>query len=241
MSIKKIQQKENQIVFFADIDETIANSIRRYINEIPIYAVDEVEISKNDSALNDESVAHRIGLIPLKSEKVSGNKEKIISVSTKKEGLVYSGDFKGEVEVVYEKMPITLLLNGQELKIKGIVKAGIGSQHTKFSPGVLFYRNPLEITISKKFAEEIKEKFPKNEIKEKAGKIIVIDDQKSEIGDFCENLVEKNNEEINIEKKDGLIISVESFGQISYKEILKRAISALKKDLSSLKDNINKI
>ena len=67
--MKKIEKSENQIVFSAEMEETLANSIRRYINHIPTLAIDEVEISKNDSALYDETIAHRIGLIPIKSGK----------------------------------------------------------------------------------------------------------------------------------------------------------------------------
>ncbi len=30
--MKKIEKTENQIIFTAEIDETVANSIRRYVN-----------------------------------------------------------------------------------------------------------------------------------------------------------------------------------------------------------------
>jgi DNA-directed RNA polymerase alpha subunit len=55
--MKKIEKNENQIIFTAGMNETIANSIRRYIGQIPVLAIDEVEISKNDSALYDETIA----------------------------------------------------------------------------------------------------------------------------------------------------------------------------------------
>ena len=57
--MKKIEETENQIVFIADISETLANSIRRYTNQVLVMAVDEVEISRNDSPLYDEAVTHR--------------------------------------------------------------------------------------------------------------------------------------------------------------------------------------
>ena len=72
--MKSIEKKENQITFGADIDESLANAIRRYISEIPILAVEEIEIYKNDSPLYDETIAHRIGLIPLKMEKSMAEK-----------------------------------------------------------------------------------------------------------------------------------------------------------------------
>jgi len=61
-----IEKKENQITFIAEADERLMNSIRRYVNQIPVLAFDEVVISRNDSPLYDETIAHRMGLIPLK-------------------------------------------------------------------------------------------------------------------------------------------------------------------------------
>ena len=72
--MKIINKKNNQMTFSAEIDESLANAIRRYVDQIPILAIDEVEISKNDSPLYDETVAHRIGLIPLKMEKTISEK-----------------------------------------------------------------------------------------------------------------------------------------------------------------------
>ena len=73
--MKTINKKNNQITFTANIDESLANAIRRYIDQIPILAVDEVEISKNDSPLYDETVAHRIGMVPLKMDKTIDEKK----------------------------------------------------------------------------------------------------------------------------------------------------------------------
>src|SRR3989344_9190025 len=145
-----IEKKNNKIVFKAEMDESMANAIRRYLGHIPILAVDEVEISKNDSPLYDETIAHRIGLIPLKTNKISSEKTPIkLRLNVKKEGIVYSGEFKGAMKVVYDKIPITSLNKDQELEITGIVKFGKGSEHAKFSPGLMFYRNVFDIKIDK--------------------------------------------------------------------------------------------
>ena len=40
------------------------------ISEVPTLSVDLVEIRDNTSALHDEFIAHRVGLVPLVSEKV---------------------------------------------------------------------------------------------------------------------------------------------------------------------------
>jgi len=66
--MKIVEKKQGQIVFTVDAEVTLANSIRRYVNQIPVMAIDEVEISRNDSPLYDETIAHRMGLIPIKKQ-----------------------------------------------------------------------------------------------------------------------------------------------------------------------------
>ena len=50
------------------IDAAIANSFRRILlSEVPTMAIDRVYIYNNTSVIQDEVLAHRIGLIPLKA------------------------------------------------------------------------------------------------------------------------------------------------------------------------------
>lgn len=236
--MKKIEKNEQQIVFTAEIEETVANSIRRYVHKIPVSAIDEVEIFKNDSALYDEMIAHRIGLIPLKQGK---KKEGSLKLQSKGEGTVYSKDLQGDFEVVYDNIPLAILAAGQEIKINAFVKPGTGSEHSKYSPGMIFYRKVSEISVDKEFTEEIKRIAPYANIKEKGDKVIVIDDGKKEVADLVEGIANKAGKKAEVEDKDYLVVTVESFGQIKTEDIFTKSIDSLKKDLDSLKKSIDKI
>ena len=74
--MKLIKKTEEKIIISEEIEDSLINAIRRFVHEIPILAIDEVEIFKNDSALYDETIAHRLGLIPLKMDKSVEEMEK---------------------------------------------------------------------------------------------------------------------------------------------------------------------
>ncbi len=67
--IKIIDLNHNFIKFeLSNSDLSVANALRRImIAEVPTIAIDLVEVKENTSALHDEFIAHRLGLIPLRS------------------------------------------------------------------------------------------------------------------------------------------------------------------------------
>lgn len=219
-----------------EIGESLANAIRRYVNQIPIFAVDEVEILKNDSPLYDETLAHRIGLIPLEMDKLVNEKKSIkLKLSAKKEGMVYSGELTGGIKVVHDKIPITSLKKGQELEIIAIVKIGRGSEHSKFSPGLMFYKNLVEIKIDKNCSKDVVDVCPQKILKDKNGKIFIEDNYKCDMCEVCVDICKKQGKDlINLIPTKELIISLESFGQLSSEEIFKKSIEALRKDFASI-------
>ncbi|GAH30229.1 unnamed protein product [marine sediment metagenome] len=70
LKLDVLKKSEHKIVFVIEgISIEMINSIRRIIlTEIPVMAIDEIIILKNDSPLYDEIISHRLGLIPLKTD-----------------------------------------------------------------------------------------------------------------------------------------------------------------------------
>ena len=70
MSLNIISQDEQKAsVKLKGIPLQYANALRRIcLNGVPIYAIDTVDMMINSSVLADEGIAHRLGLIPLKTE-----------------------------------------------------------------------------------------------------------------------------------------------------------------------------
>jgi DNA-directed RNA polymerase II subunit RPB3 len=72
--IEILAQDHSRIVFrLVGADQSYANALRRVIiAETPTFAIDLVKIEQNTSPLNDEFIAHRLGLIPLVSTHLKG-------------------------------------------------------------------------------------------------------------------------------------------------------------------------
>ena len=250
--IKIISKGKEKIVFETDMDESLANSIRRSTLEIPILAIDEVEFFKNDSALFDEIIAHRLGLVPLEKEKTFTAIEKCsckgkgcakcsvdLKIKAKGPCTIYSKDLKGKVRPAYDNIPIVILDKDQELELVARAKLGKGIEHAKYSPGLVYYRNFAKIEISKECnSEECKkcvEACPQNLLKIEKDKIVVKDIYKCDLCEACvEECKKQNHDAIKISQDENLVFFIESWGQIEAKEIFTEAIDALNHNLKEL-------
>jgi len=242
--MKIIENKENKVTFVEEIDESLANAIRRYVNEIPILAVKEVEIHKNDSALYDETVAHRIGLIPLEMDNSYDDKTEIeLKLSVNEEGFVYSGELKGKAKVVYDKIPITTLGKDQEMILVAKANVGKGIEHAKYSPGMIYYRNIGELKVDKNcdVCQECVKSCPQNILKIENKKLVLDDDFKCDMCDVCAETCRKHGKNgIQIIPRKEIAVTIESYGQLSSKEIFNKSIKRLKQDLVEISKKIDK-
>ena len=122
-----------------------ANAIRRIrLNGVPIFAIDTVDILENSSILADEGIAHRLGLIPLKTElsSIESNIEsdKIMltldSGDTTETRTIFSGEIKSQDDIIKpisEKIPIVTLAPNQRIKFEAHARLGRGTEHAKWN------------------------------------------------------------------------------------------------------------
>ncbi len=70
LSLEVLEKNDRKLIFVVEgVSVEMANAIRRIIlSEIPVMAVDEVIILKNDSPLYDEIISHRLGMIPITTD-----------------------------------------------------------------------------------------------------------------------------------------------------------------------------
>jgi len=159
LKIKILEKSDQKIKFeISQITQALAGELRYImISEIPTMAIEWVDFFKNDSVLWDEIIAHRLGLIPLTFDKKFHNiKENCrcggkgcvhcqVTLVLKKKGpcVVYSGDIVSsdkKVNPFFDKIPISELMEGQELQLETIAQIGIGKEHAKWQGAVVGYK-----------------------------------------------------------------------------------------------------
>lgn len=145
---------------FKDVPDWYVNTIRRLVmSEVPVMAIESVELNRNDGVLYDEMVAHRLGLVPLttdlgsyvlptKEERESGEylaqSSCKLTLEVKGPCVVLAKDLVStdpKVKPVYPDMPITKLLEGQELRLIATAVLGLGRDHAKWSAGHAHFKH----------------------------------------------------------------------------------------------------
>ena len=153
--VKTLEETPNSVTLQLEgIDRSYANAVRRFcIAEVPSMAIDDVVILENSSVLYDEILAHRLGMIPIKTyldryvlpEKcdcgspMGCHKCRVLFVldakGKEKVSTIYSGDLVSEdreIRPVSETIPIVKLAAGQTVKLEAYARLGRGKEHAKW-------------------------------------------------------------------------------------------------------------
>ncbi len=247
-----LNQSENEMVFVANkTTPAFVNALRRAaMFDVPVLAIEDVYFTKNSSALYDEIIAHRLGLVPLKTDLKSYNLPEDcscggklcakcsvkITLKAKGPATVYTGDMKIKdpaIKAIYPHMPIVKLLDGQDIELEAIAILGKGKTHVKWGCCHVWYMGWPEFTITKD--ADIKsalEKIPEDVLKRDGRSLEV--KEFSKWTDAHEQILRASGVEIK-HAEDKFIITVESWGQLRPAEILTQAVGILQSKVKEAK------
>ena len=163
LSLEIINENEQKVsVKIKGVPIQYANALRRIcLNGVPIYAVESIDVLENSSVLADEGIAHRVGLIPLKTDleasKDGNENDKIMltidSGVSEETRTILSGDLKSQDNNVIptsNDIPIVTLAPGQSLKFEAYARLGKGIEHARWNSA-----NIATLTDSEKDDEKI--------------------------------------------------------------------------------------
>ena len=268
MEIKIIEDKENVLRFvLTGTNHTYANALRRaMIAEVPAMAIDDVIIIENTSVLYDEVIAHRLGLIPLKTdldayvlpEECDCKSElgcskcrasfTLEAEATSEPVMVYSSELKPETDItpVSGGIPIVKLGPQQRLRLELYARLGRAIEHAKWQPvSACAYKYLPKVTLNADNLanpEEVIRVCPTDVYAaDPESKIVVRDEMACTL---CMDCVEKavpadskKSFPVKIEGDEtSFVFYVESTGALPPKRIVTEAAKVLEKKAVALND-----
>lgn len=253
MEIKFLKKEDFEMQFIIkDINHVFANTLRRLvIDEVPTLAIEDVTIKKNTSAMYDEMLAHRLGLIPLKTDlrsytlpeeckckgKGCAHCQLYFKLKVKGPCTLYASELKSKdpkIKPIFPKTPILKLLKDQEIELEAVAILGKGKDHIKFSPCVIYYHAYPTIKLANA-KKDVVDVCPTGAIYLKDNKLKT-DELKCNLCRACE----EKGAEIKSSTKD-FIFYLESFGQLTTKTIITEAMKIFEKKLKEFTKLVNKL
>eukprot|EP00466_Bigelowiella_natans_P003416 jgi/Bigna1/57647/fgenesh1_pm.23_\ len=236
------EEKDDHVVFdIIGIDAPLANALRRImLSEVPTMAIENVYIYQNTSIMQDEVLAHRLGLIPIAAE------PRMFS---------YVNEAKDKEMNETNTLVFTL---GQKIEAELLAEKGIGKEHAKWSPVcTASYRLLPEIEIKKEFrgaeAEALVKLCPMKVFDiEDLGGNGAMKDKKAVVRyprncSMCRECIRRHPQEgegqrIELRRvRDHFIFSVESVGVYKARDIVTEAMNVLKSKAAKLRGDLKNI
>ncbi|MEM2133354.1 MAG: DNA-directed RNA polymerase subunit D [Candidatus Freyarchaeota archaeon] len=259
MNIRILSKDTNNLRFLLEnVDVAFANALRRIIlAEVPTMAIEEVIIIENTSPLFDEILAHRLGLIPLKTDlenyvlpeecscQGAGCTQCQLTFTLEREAeeegvTVYSGDLKSQdpsVVPVSDKIPIVRLARGQRIVLEAYASLGQGKDHAKYQPvSTCAYKYKPIVQLEGDKCEACGECVticPKGVLDLKNKSIVIKDVLNCSLCKSCEEKCEFDA--IHVDADDSsFIFSIESTGALPPEKIVETAIEIFEKKVKQL-------
>ena len=266
MKIEVLEKDATNIrIIVRGADVPLMNALRRIaLAEVPSMAIDEVVMIENSAILQDEIIAHRLGLAPLKTDLETYNLPEDCSCQSEfgcpqcrvtltldaesKEGTrtVYSGELiseNPEIIPVSDKIPIIKLAKGQKLKLEAYARLGKGKNHAKWQPVcVCAYKYFPKIKVPAESCggcQKCVDICPKNVFEVKEDEIGIRDLLACNLCMDCVEACPEEPKRIKVEwEKNDFIMNIESTGALPPETILRHATKILDKELLEFEEQL---
>jgi len=266
MEVEILEESKNAVRFvLSGTSPPFANALRRImIAEVPSMAIDDVIIVENTSAMNDEILAHRLGLIPLKTDlktyvlpedctcksDLGCNRCRVILTLEVEAGdslrEVYSDDLKPEdpATIPIGGIPVVKLTPGQKVKLEAYARLGRGKSHAKWQPvSACAYKFLPRVTINPKKCNTCGECVaicPKKILQIKGGKLEITDILKCTLCRDCIKACPKDAIDVSWDETT-VIFNIESTGALPVDQIVKEATNILEGKTNDFAKEISKL
>ena len=261
VEVKELKPKK-AVLKIENTSPYFVNSFRRImLADLPKLAVDDVVIYDNTSALFDEIIAHRLGMVPIPTDlslltfrdecvckgKGCPNCTVRYTLSKEGEGTIYSGDLQPAEKswaIKEDKIPIVELYGDQRLILEVEAVLGRGKDHAKWqsvqAPG---YRMETTVEFDKKRINDVEKfmkKLPKNLVEIKGDKFEVKDTTKLSLLEYH---IDKEKADFIAIKRDPSMItfSFETDGALSAKDIIIESAKILQEKYKELGEQLKNI
>ncbi|HWG92246.1 MAG TPA: DNA-directed RNA polymerase subunit D [Candidatus Thermoplasmatota archaeon] len=265
MKVQVLSSTDMKVRFVVEgVNHAFVNAIRRaLLSEVPKLAFEDVTIYDNTSALFDEMLAHRVGLVPVKTDlgaivprdacdacNGEGCPNCTVIYTLSKEGpcTVYSGDMTPadpKLEMPDKRIPLVKLLEGQRVMLEAAAILGTPNEHAKWQcvtcaayreyPVINFRSNaPLPPGTAQKLAQLA----PKGSIEIRDGRIHVVDQEKA--WDFlwsARDMYDLDGVELTTDPRR-FIFTVETDGSLTPSEAVEFVLDTLSGKLEEIENEV---
>ncbi|OIO25217.1 DNA-directed RNA polymerase subunit D [Candidatus Micrarchaeota archaeon CG_4_10_14_0_2_um_filter_55_9] len=220
----------------------LLNALRRaIIADLPAFAVREVDFFENTSAVFNEYLANRIGLIPLTWEESLNEDAEIYftldAAAEDGEVTVNSAQLASQdeaIKVYCENIPIIKLGKGQKLRLQATADIGTGAKHARYQSAIASYgllSNYKLSTKCKKCGAAIKPRLPQEAINKVNGKT----PEQCGICFECESKALQKKPDAFKDSDGDYVFWCESYNNVPAKQQLLRGLNKVGEKIEELK------
>ena len=238
VEVKEFEKKDRKSrLLLKGIDAALLNSVRRAaLKDVPVLAIENVSIYQNDSALFDEFLAHRLGLLAIKTDKTYKTGDKVkMQLEVEGPDTVYGKQIKSadpKVSVVDKNVPIVKLKKGQKIKLEMEAVVGTGQDHVKWQPAIIGYQQLPVITTGEacNLCEDCVKACPANVLEIKAKKLVLKNQIDCILCGKCRDVCKHKALRLDFDK-NAFIMNIESHGGLTNRQVLSNAAKLLKEKI----------